>query len=76
MAACYAAGQNDRAERVLKAMPARQQGGGFQKGARDHMERRDLRLRRLFVRQLFLPPLSSAILYPCQGRSLRLAVSL
>jgi hypothetical protein len=37
LAACYVTGLDDRAERVLKAMLGRQQGGGFQNGVRDEL---------------------------------------
>lgn len=37
LAACYVSGLDDRADRVLKAMLARQQGGGFQNGVRDEL---------------------------------------
>ena len=37
LAASYVAGLDDRADRVLKAMLARQQSGGFQNGVRDEL---------------------------------------
>jgi len=37
LAACYVTGLDDRADRVLKAMLARQQTGGFQNGVRDEL---------------------------------------